>query len=412
MLGETFQQHIVRRIVIRKFRGVNWSRVHGKLLGQIQPDITANRTRHTVSYRLQQHLPITFVCNHSGFDGIIAKENVPSIRCQFIRRQYFIVIQFDLLSFVFVMTRLQAFILLFHAKQKNRLSNGCLPQHAQLFLRMFLVHFACLQMATFPQRRHEYVGFVRDLRRSDHSLQHLLAPWARLIFAFLRTVANLHETMNSQQRNNYNVISLPVTPFYTYISIMGDFSVCSAFGLDVAEISSDTVRDRGLASISSPSPFRKLCSLPFDDALSSCTEIRVNILFYSGSAIVQPNSLTFNFGTSTLMVTCSFCAMATSSLLFLRFNKWSNELVNDRLAFMKIVLPPKYWFKNSVRFSAVSWTCRCCRDCKTTKKIYIIMWKCIMLIEMAELTSLCARNSIIKNWFCSANEWSAISSAP
>jgi hypothetical protein len=30
-----------------------------------------------------------------------------------------------------------------------------------------------------------------------------------------------------------------------------------------------------------------------------------------------------------------------SSLLDRLFNKWSNELVNDRFAFMKMVLPPK-----------------------------------------------------------------------
>lgn len=36
-----------------------------------------------------------------------------------------------------------------------------------------------------------------------------------------------------------------------------------------------------------------------------------------------------------------------SSLDALRFNRWSNELVRDLFAFMKIVLPPRYWFKNS-----------------------------------------------------------------
>lgn len=36
-----------------------------------------------------------------------------------------------------------------------------------------------------------------------------------------------------------------------------------------------------------------------------------------------------------------------SSFELLLFIKLSKELVNDRLAFIKIVLPPRYWFKNS-----------------------------------------------------------------
>jgi hypothetical protein len=58
----------------------------------------------------------------------------------------------------------------------------------------------------------------------------------------------------------------------------------------------------------------------------------------------------------------------------------SNELVSERFAFMKMVPPPRYWFRNSDRFSAVSWTWRPC------------------------FISQCALRSIIRNSFCSRTE--------
>lgn len=66
-----------------------------------------------------------------------------------------------------------------------------------------------------------------------------------------------------------------------------------------------------------------------------------------------------------------------SSLLVRRLSRWSNELVSERFAFMKIPLPPRYWFKNSVLCSTVSCTCLCCFD------------------------SQCALSNIMRNWFCS-----------
>lgn len=79
---------------------------------------------------------------------------------------------------------------------------------------------------------------------------------------------------------------------------------------------------------------------------------------------------------------------STKSLLPLRFSRWSNELVSERFAFMKIVLPPKYWLRNSDRFSIVSWTCRCWR-----------IWQCASI-------------SAIKNLFRSRSEKSLTLSEP
>lgn len=70
-----------------------------------------------------------------------------------------------------------------------------------------------------------------------------------------------------------------------------------------------------------------------------------------------------------------------SSFDGLRFNKWSNELVKERFAFINIVFPVKYWFRNSLRFSVISWMWCCC------------WW-----------ASQCALKSIIRNWFWSTND--------
>lgn len=73
----------------------------------------------------------------------------------------------------------------------------------------------------------------------------------------------------------------------------------------------------------------------------------------------------------------SFIIGSKSSRDPLRLSSWSNELVRERFAFMKIVLPPRYWLRNSLRFSAVSWVWRAC------------------------FPSQCARSSIMRNSFCS-----------
>lgn len=73
----------------------------------------------------------------------------------------------------------------------------------------------------------------------------------------------------------------------------------------------------------------------------------------------------------------SFTIGPKSSRDPLRFKSWSNELVRERLAFMKMVLPPRYWLRNSLRFSAVSWVWRAC------------------------FPSQCALSSIMRNSFCS-----------
>jgi hypothetical protein len=73
----------------------------------------------------------------------------------------------------------------------------------------------------------------------------------------------------------------------------------------------------------------------------------------------------------------SFTIGPKSSRDPLRLRSWSNELVRERLAFIKMVLPPRYWLRNSLRFSAVSWVWR---DC---------------------FPSQCARSSIMRNSFCS-----------
>lgn len=77
----------------------------------------------------------------------------------------------------------------------------------------------------------------------------------------------------------------------------------------------------------------------------------------------------------------SFKLGLKSSREALRFRRLSKDDVKERLAFIKMVLPPpRYWFKNSDLFSTVSWTCLPC---------FISQW---------------ARSNIIRNSFCSLIE--------
>lgn len=79
---------------------------------------------------------------------------------------------------------------------------------------------------------------------------------------------------------------------------------------------------------------------------------------------------------------------STKSLLPRRFSRWSKEFESDLLAFMNIVLPPKYWLRNSDRFSKVSCTWRCWR-----------IWQCASI-------------NAIKNLFLSRSEKSLTLSEP
>ena len=86
--------------------------------------------------------------------------------------------------------------------------------------------------------------------------------------------------------------------------------------------------------------------------------------------------------------------------------RWSNELVRERLAFMNIVLPPKYWFKNSLlqirkiwaimETKTVSETVQNHEKCKLLHLFSAVSWTCL-----ACLLSQWARISIIRNSFCS-----------